>query len=85
MSLKNTTFKDSNLQEVDFTEADLTKSTFDNCNLARTIFENTVLEGVDFQTSYSYRLDPEQNKIKGAKFSKSEVIGLLDKYSIEIV
>jgi len=50
-----------------------------------TVFENTILEKVDFSTSFNYSIDPEMNKIKKAKFSLPEVIGLLNKYDIEIV
>lgn len=84
LNLKNTEFKNCNLQEVDFTEADLTSSTFEDCDLTRAIFVNTILEKTDFTTSNNYSFDPEINRIKKAKFSKLEVIGLLDKYDISI-
>ena len=82
--LKNTLFKNCNLQEVDFVETDLTSSTFDNCDLTNAIFENTNLQKVDFRTSFNYSIDPELNRIKKAKFSRMEVVGLLNKYNIEI-
>jgi uncharacterized protein YjbI with pentapeptide repeats len=77
-------FKDSQLQETDFVESDLTGTIFDNCNLIQAIFENTILEKVDFRTSYNYSFDPENNRIKKAIFSISGVPGLLNKYDIEI-
>jgi uncharacterized protein YjbI with pentapeptide repeats len=72
------------LQEVDFSEADLNSSIFDNCDLMRATFENTILEKVDLRTSYNYSLDPELNRIRKAKFSMSGIVGLLNKYDIEI-
>lgn len=72
------------LHEVDFTEANLTGSQFDACDLARALFENTILEAVDFRTSYNYSIDPTINRIKGAKFSQAGIAGLLDRYDIEI-
>jgi uncharacterized protein YjbI with pentapeptide repeats len=69
---------------VDFTECDLSGSIFDNCDLTRARFERTVLEKVDFRTSYNYSIDPELNRIKNAKFSIVGIIGLLDKYDIEV-
>jgi uncharacterized protein YjbI with pentapeptide repeats len=84
LKIKKTTFKNSSLQEVDFTETDLTQSLIDTCDLSRALFENTILEKVDFRTSFNYAIDPEKNKIKKAKFSLNSVIGLLDKYDIEI-
>ena len=84
LKLKKTRFKSCNLQDADFTETDLSGSTFENCDLQRAIFVNTNLEKVDFRSSFSYSFDPEKNRIKKARFSRTEVIGLLDKYDIEI-
>jgi len=84
MKIKKTGFKGSHLSETDFTEADLTSAVFDNCDLTAAKFEHTILEKVDFRTSHSYSIDPELNKIKKAKFSVHGVVGLLNKYDIEI-
>lgn len=84
LKLKGTTFKNCNLQEADFTETELTGSTFENCDLTGAIFENSILEKVNFKTAFNYSIDPAINRIKKAKFSMSGVIGLLDKYDIEI-
>ena len=82
--LKKTGFKNCNLQETDFTEADMTAATFDNCDLQRAIFHKTILEKADFRTSFHYSIDPELNRIKKARFSRMGIVGLLDKYNIEI-
>lgn len=82
--LKKTLFSNCNLQEVDFTEADLNGSDFSNCDLSQATFHNSNLENVDFRTAYNYSFDPEINRIKKAKFSRTEVIGLLSKYRIII-
>ena len=84
LKIKGTKFKNCNLMEVDFTETDLTGSTFDNCDLTGAIFNNTLLEKVDFQTSYNFSIDPEINRIKKAKLSMASIVGLLDKYNLEI-
>ena len=84
LKLKSTTFKDSSLQQTDFAEADLTQSTFDNCNLQDAIFENTILEAADFRTAYNINFNPNVNKLKGAKFSKSNIEGLLSMHQIVI-
>jgi uncharacterized protein YjbI with pentapeptide repeats len=83
-NLKKTKFKNSSIQDVDFSEADLSSAQFENCDLARTSFVNTNIEKADFRSSYNYSIDPEKNKIKKAKFSLQGVVGLLDKYNIEI-
>jgi uncharacterized protein YjbI with pentapeptide repeats len=82
--LKKTRFKNCNLQETDFTEADMTQTTLDNCDLQRAIFQRTILEKADLRTSYNYSIDPEQNRITKARFSRMGIAGLLDKYRIEI-
>jgi uncharacterized protein YjbI with pentapeptide repeats len=82
--IKKTSFKNSSLKESDFTESDLTSSIFENCNLSGALFENTILEKADFRTSLNYSIDPELNRIRKAKFSISEISGLLNKYDIEI-
>lgn len=84
MKLKQTVFKNSQLYEVDFTECDLSSASFDNCDLAGAIFKDTILEKADFRTAFNYSIDPELNRIKKAKFSRSGIAGLLDKYDIEI-
>ena len=84
MNLKKTTFKNSSLQEVDFTESNLTSALFDNCDLMRSTFKNTILEKADFRSSYNYSIDPELNKLKKAKFSAAGIVGLLDKYDINV-
>jgi fluoroquinolone resistance protein len=84
MNLKKIQFKNSTLHEVDFTETDLSSAVFHNCDLARATFENAILEKADLRTSFNYSIDPELNRIKKAKFSIPAVIGLLDKYDIEV-
>jgi uncharacterized protein YjbI with pentapeptide repeats len=84
LKLKAMEFRDCNLTEADFAETDLTGSTFENCELSRAIFEYTNLEKVDFRTSYNFSINPENNKMKKAKFSLNSISGLLDKYKIDI-
>ena len=84
LKLKKTKFKNCNLQEADFSEADLSAAVFENCDFNRAIFHRTLLEKADFRSSFNYSIDPENNRIKKAKFSSAGVVGLLDKYGIDI-
>lgn len=70
--------------ETDFTECDLREAVFDDCDFSGAVFGRTNLEKADFRTSFSYSIDPENNKIKKARFSVPELRGLLDKYDIVI-
>lgn len=82
--LKKGIFEDCKLEEVDFTESNLAEARFHNCNFFRAQFNNTILEAADFRTSYNFSIHPERNKIKKAKFSSQNIIGLLDVYNIKI-
>jgi uncharacterized protein YjbI with pentapeptide repeats len=84
MKLKNCQFNHSSLIEVDFTDADLMGIIFNHCNVAGTIFENTNLEKANFTTAKNYTINPNNNKIKKAKFSLPEIIGLVHHLNIVI-
>jgi len=84
VKLKGTRFKDSKFSEADFTEADISNSAFINCDLGGAFFFHTNMEQADFRTASNYIIDPEVNRIKGAKFSISGISGLLSKYDIDI-
>ena len=82
--IRKTNFKNSILKAIDFEEADLSMSSFENGDLSETSFIKTNLEKVDFRTSRNYVLSPEKNLIKPAKFSLSEISGLLHDTKIQI-
>ncbi len=82
--MPKTKFNSCSMKEVTFIGANLTSSVFANCNLDNSVFNDTVLAGVDFTTAYNYRIDPEFNPMKKAKFSSQGIAGLLDKYDIKI-
>ncbi len=80
-----TKFNNCSLKEVTYIGSNLTNSVFENCNLDNAIFNETILAGADFTTSYNYKIDPEFNPMKKAKFSTSGILGLLDKYDISVI
>ena len=84
LNLQNTNFINSNLQEVDFTESNLSKAIFDNCDLNNAIFDQTRLEKANFITASNFNINPSENSIKNAKFSKENIIGLLKSFNISI-
>ena len=84
MKLGRCSFSDCHLEEADFVEADLRNVTLVRCELNYALFENTVLEGADLRGAIGYSIDPENNYISGAQFSLPEVVGLLNKYQINI-
>ncbi len=84
LGLKETQFDHCEMHEVEFVQTNLSKAVFDHCDLKLAAFDNTNLEKADLRTSINYSFDPEANIIHKAKFSASEVIGLLSKYDILI-
>ena len=84
LNLSKTNFLNCRLINADFTASNLTEVIFENCDLQNAKFENTILEKADFRSSFNYTINPEINKIKGAKFSLKDIEGLLSQYQIKI-
>ncbi|HJS01258.1 MAG TPA: pentapeptide repeat-containing protein [Flavobacterium sp.] len=77
-------FRSCSMKEVSFIGSNLSNSVFDNCNLENAVFNDTQLKEVNFLTAYNYKIDPEFNPMRKAKFSMQGIPGLLDKYDIKI-
>lgn len=84
MKVVRSSFMGCSLRDVDFQETQLKGLSFLNCDMLNARFENTNLEKANLRDSFNYSIDPEENRVKGAIFSKDAVLGLLDKYQIVI-
>lgn len=84
LQMPNFQFVDCSIREVDFTQADAKQAYFDNCDLLGSVFEETNLEQTNFKTSRNFSIDLETNRLKGAVFSKDNVVNLLEKYKIKV-
>lgn len=82
--MKKSLFAACLLREVDFSEADLSQADFQNSDLSDSIFHRTNLEKANFITAINYTIDPEENRVRKAKFSADGLSGLLRKYDLEI-
>lgn len=82
--LRGTSFEGCSLRDADFSDCDLSGASFITCDLNRALFFHSNLEGVNFTTSLNISLDPDQNRLKKARFSLQSLPGLLQKYGIEI-
>jgi len=71
----NCTFVNTCLIEADFSKTDLQATLFRHCNLTKS----------NFCGALNYVIDPLVNKVKKAKFSFPEVMGLLKGFDIQIV
>ena len=72
--IRDTYFKESNLMGTDFGKSDLAGSTFHNANLSK----------ANLMGAINYSINPLTNKLTKAKFSKPEVLSLLDHLDIII-
>ncbi|MFC5624124.1 pentapeptide repeat-containing protein [Algoriphagus winogradskyi] len=84
LKIKKSKFINCRLLETDFTKADLTGSDFQGSDLSGTTFDQTTAEKVDFRNAIHYSIDPEINRIKGARFDLDGLPGLLGRYGIKI-
>jgi fluoroquinolone resistance protein len=84
LKLKKSIFKNCRMLEVDFSQADLSGAEFQGSDLSGVVFDRTNLEKTDFREAQNYRLDPETNRVKGARFDLEGLPGLLGRYGIKI-
>ena len=66
------------------TNAEFQGAQFEACDLNKAAFENTNLEGADLTSAYNFSIDPEKNRVKKARFSRTGLAGLLMKYELKI-
>jgi hypothetical protein len=52
--------------------------------LTGAVFDRTGLEKADFREALNFRIDPETNRIKGARFDLDGLPGLLVKWGIKV-
>ena len=62
----------------------LSAASFVGSDLSGAVFDRTILEKADFREALHYRIDPETNKVKGARFDLEGLPGLLGKWGIRI-
>jgi uncharacterized protein YjbI with pentapeptide repeats len=83
LSLEECVFDSCKARDVDFREANLTGARCSFTDFGGALFGKTNLSGADFSDAIDYDIDIFDNRIKGAKFSRSEAVRLLA--SLEIV
>ncbi|MBO0935936.1 pentapeptide repeat-containing protein [Fibrella sp. HMF5335] len=83
-NMKKTRFDTCSMKEAHFLKCDLAGATFLDCDLELAKFGENNLTQADFTSSYNIRLNPDDNKLKRAKFSLRHLPGLLSKYELDI-
>ncbi|MDR7131385.1 uncharacterized protein YjbI with pentapeptide repeats [Algoriphagus sp. 4150] len=84
LKIKKSKFINCKLTESDFTRTDLAEADFQGSDLSGATFDQSILEKSDFRNAYNFTIDPELNRIKGARFDLDGLPGLLGKYAIKI-
>ena len=84
LSLPGIRIKECVAADVDFREADLSRADFADSDLSESLFLNTDLSEADLRTARNYTIAPEQNVLKGARFSLPEAMSLLFNMDIDL-
>jgi fluoroquinolone resistance protein len=77
LNLKKNHFVNCSMMEADLSGADLSECNFSQCDFLNARFQDTNIMKANFQGAFNYLIDPIHNKVKGAKFSLPEAMGLL--------
>lgn len=83
-AVAGTNFGASTLREVDFTEANLEGASLNGCDLTGAVFDRTNLQKADVRNAIGLELLPENNQLKGARFSNNSLAGLVLHHGIRI-
>jgi uncharacterized protein YjbI with pentapeptide repeats len=84
IDLRKSVFKDCRMLEVNFTEANLTEADFSGSNLDRCQFHQTNLSRANLAGATNVRLNPAENKVKGATISLDAAIGVVTSMGIQV-
>jgi uncharacterized protein YjbI with pentapeptide repeats len=84
LDLKNGVFRECTIRDTHFKESNLTGADFAKSDLAGTVFHNANLSQANFLGAINYSINPLTNKLSKAKFSKPEVLSLLDHMDIVV-
>ncbi|WP_420385942.1 pentapeptide repeat-containing protein [Roseivirga sp.] len=84
LKLSEKDFTNCSCLDCDFAEADCSACDFGGTDLAGATFDQTNLENADFSGAQNLVLIPEKNKLKGARFDRDQLSGLLDHLQIVI-
>jgi uncharacterized protein YjbI with pentapeptide repeats len=84
LKLKRLKMTHCRAQESDFRQADLSEADLRGTDLSGALFNQTILLKADLRDALNYVIDPTMNRIKDAKFSLPEAIGLLTGLGIKL-
>lgn len=84
MDAKGVAWKGGRAHGADFTGANLEGAVFDGVDLTDAVFERTRLEGADFRSATGWRIRPDENRVRGAKFRREDLEGLVSGWHLDL-
>lgn len=84
LDLRHCGFEDCRLWECDFSNANLYGVSILNSDLSNAHFEGCNLMKSVWRGSFNFAIDPRENQVMGARFSKDHAAGLLSAFKIII-
>lgn len=84
LDLSGARFEECEARETDFSGATLQRASFVHSDLEGAKFMESDLREADFTGAHGYIIDPTRNKVKKARFSLPEAIGLLKTFGVVI-
>ena len=84
LDLRKCAIVDCAAREADFSETNLSEANLRGTDFSGARFSNTKLEKADLRNAVNYAIDPNENRIKKAKFSLPEAMSLLQGLGIEV-
>ncbi|HIW97615.1 MAG TPA: pentapeptide repeat-containing protein [Candidatus Tidjanibacter gallistercoris] len=76
-------FRHCRMRGTVFDRCMMKETLFEMCDMHEASFSDCDLTGTDFLTSDGFTLDPETNRLRGARFAVASLPGLLAKYRIK--
>ena len=68
----------------DLRDARFEACVFEGVDLTGALFGQTKLAGADFRTATGWRILPDQNRIRGAKFRRDDLSGLVECWDLDL-
>lgn len=84
LELSNLLIEECKAHDIDFRDANLSHASFAESDLLNSLFLHTNLNSANFTNAINYTIDPNENRIKRARFSFPDVLTLLNYFDIII-
>lgn len=84
LDLKGCKLIDSNLSACDFSGADARNVDWSGSKLTEVIFHRSDLREGDFRTAIEWNIDPQENRVRDARFASNNLEGLVGRMGIRL-